>query len=153
MIRRPPRSTLFPYTTLFRSPPGRAVRRRVHHAVAGGADPVPAPAPRAGIGHRPVRPLVRDLPAGDRFPADRSAAPAGTDGQPAHLGRRPRRRRRGAGDPSPTERVAFSRASPADRGPTVACILALTGGPKVPGRTGRMPLRGRADRAYSRRGH
>src|SRR3712207_7128955 len=27
MIRRPPRSTLFPYTTLFRSP-GRAVRRR-----------------------------------------------------------------------------------------------------------------------------
>src|SRR4249919_4377623 len=27
MIRRPPRSTLFPYTTLFRSPPGRARRR------------------------------------------------------------------------------------------------------------------------------
>src|SRR2546422_7951617 len=25
MIRRPPRSTLFPYTTLFRSRPGRAV--------------------------------------------------------------------------------------------------------------------------------
>src|SRR5258705_9261100 len=36
MIRRPPRSTLFPYTTLFRSPagpvggiPARGVRRRV----------------------------------------------------------------------------------------------------------------------------
>src|SRR2546422_6117477 len=28
MIRRPPRSTLFPYTTLFRSPPGLA--REVH---------------------------------------------------------------------------------------------------------------------------
>src|SRR5256885_3505540 len=30
MIRRPPRSTLFPYTTLFRSqlPPGAAVKRR-----------------------------------------------------------------------------------------------------------------------------
>src|SRR3712207_7467334 len=28
MIRRPPRSTLFPYTTLFRSPPPRARRRR-----------------------------------------------------------------------------------------------------------------------------
>src|SRR5688572_32534151 len=28
MIRRPPRSTLFPYTTLFRSPPRAAVRRR-----------------------------------------------------------------------------------------------------------------------------
>src|SRR5258705_4803371 len=29
MIRRPPRSTLFPYTTLFRSPPIRQSRRRV----------------------------------------------------------------------------------------------------------------------------
>src|SRR3712207_8264750 len=28
MIRRPPRSTLFPYTTLFRSPRGRLLRRR-----------------------------------------------------------------------------------------------------------------------------
>src|SRR2546425_7691732 len=28
MIRRPPRSTLFPYTTLFRSPGGQADRRR-----------------------------------------------------------------------------------------------------------------------------
>src|SRR5712675_2704073 len=27
MIRRPPRSTLFPYTTLFRSPPARWSRR------------------------------------------------------------------------------------------------------------------------------
>src|SRR2546427_3887438 len=29
MIRRPPRSTLFPYTTLFRSPPRLAVRDSV----------------------------------------------------------------------------------------------------------------------------
>src|SRR6266851_509363 len=28
MIRRPPRATLFPYTTLFRSPPGLAPRPR-----------------------------------------------------------------------------------------------------------------------------
>src|SRR5947209_19895852 len=28
MIRRPPRSTLFPYTTLFRSVPGRIIVRR-----------------------------------------------------------------------------------------------------------------------------
>src|SRR2546422_1777174 len=28
MIRRPPRSTLFPYTTLFRSPPARLLSRR-----------------------------------------------------------------------------------------------------------------------------
>src|SRR2546426_8937282 len=30
MIRRPPRSTLFPYTTLFRSPPGLPARE--HHS-------------------------------------------------------------------------------------------------------------------------
>src|SRR3712207_7506761 len=30
MIRRPPRSTLFPYTTLFRSPDPRAAVRLVH---------------------------------------------------------------------------------------------------------------------------
>src|SRR5256885_16207438 len=30
MIRRPPRSTLFPYTTLFRSRPGHDRRRNVH---------------------------------------------------------------------------------------------------------------------------
>src|SRR5690349_23095058 len=30
MIRRPPRSTLFPYTTLFRSPEVSAVLTRVH---------------------------------------------------------------------------------------------------------------------------
>src|SRR2546422_6923443 len=46
MIRRPPRSTLFPYTTLFRS--RRAAHRRLSHPVGGarsGADhgrwPVP----------------------------------------------------------------------------------------------------------------
>src|SRR3989442_7756951 len=36
MIRRPPRSTLFPYTTLFRSPPRRRVgqQRRRHFSPA-----------------------------------------------------------------------------------------------------------------------
>src|SRR6266496_4805891 len=33
MIRRPPRSTLFPYTTLFRSPPARRCARRFRGAV------------------------------------------------------------------------------------------------------------------------
>src|SRR3712207_8958524 len=59
MIRRPPRSTLFPYTTLFRSQEVRAVRRAVGGAVgrasgvvAGGAVVVcvlhyPLPAPRS----------------------------------------------------------------------------------------------------------
>src|SRR2546421_8877766 len=53
MIRRPPRSTLFPYTTLFRSPP--RVRRTP---------------PRDRPGRRPRRPLgwggVRSHPAWDR---------------------------------------------------------------------------------------
>src|SRR2546430_11213933 len=36
MIRRPPRSTLFPYTTLFRSPSGRGGRARGRLAEAAG---------------------------------------------------------------------------------------------------------------------
>src|SRR3712207_9355772 len=42
MIRRPPRSTLFPYTTLFRSDPGAdahltlASRREEHRTITGG---------------------------------------------------------------------------------------------------------------------
>src|SRR3712207_7327911 len=41
MIRRPPRSTLFPYTTLFRSEPGGDGRgdRRTDRREAGGGDP------------------------------------------------------------------------------------------------------------------
>src|SRR3712207_7451348 len=39
MIRRPPRSTLFPYTTLFRSKEEQALRsRRARNASAGPAD-------------------------------------------------------------------------------------------------------------------
>src|SRR5260370_25987246 len=45
MIRRPPRSTLFPYTTLFRSqagrPAGGAPPRRLRRAAAGGARHAP----------------------------------------------------------------------------------------------------------------
>src|SRR6266404_7659765 len=54
MIRRPPRSTLFPYTTLFRSGPhrgqdlgqlgvGARVERGSRRAHQGGGDPPPAP--------------------------------------------------------------------------------------------------------------
>src|SRR3712207_8902705 len=48
MIRRPPRSTLFPYTTLFRSQQGRA----------GGAAPRGAEVRRA-LPRHPARPLLR----------------------------------------------------------------------------------------------
>src|SRR3712207_8363054 len=58
MIRRPPRSTLFPYTTLFRS--GRRAtavrtRRPVHGRVCRIRDL--APSPRAGGGPCPARHL------------------------------------------------------------------------------------------------
>src|SRR3712207_8382076 len=63
MIRRPPRSTLFPYTTLFRSQPTGEVQRGACVAVleadreflGGGADRQPRLAggeARAGAGHR-----------------------------------------------------------------------------------------------------
>src|SRR3712207_7686258 len=42
MIRRPPRSTLFPYTTLFRSP---AARQRELHRLSGRAAPAPVSTP------------------------------------------------------------------------------------------------------------
>src|SRR5947209_17082319 len=49
MIRRPPRSTLFPYTTLFRSHPGRRVKNDVLFRPGAVAVPRPlrmsAPAP------------------------------------------------------------------------------------------------------------
>src|SRR2546425_2755981 len=60
MIRRPPRSTLFPYTTLFRSHAG-------HQAVAAGHDFVVIEAgqlgKRGGFGHHELRdPGERGLP-------------------------------------------------------------------------------------------
>src|SRR5258708_17182627 len=49
MIRRPPRSTLFPYTTLFRSPPRQALQR-----------PTPPSCPPCASW--PGRPLPRSMP-------------------------------------------------------------------------------------------
>src|ERR1035437_901671 len=55
MIRRPPRSTLFPYTTLFRSNPGRhpaqgiiANSSATEQAIAGGANHTTASLSKAG---------------------------------------------------------------------------------------------------------
>src|SRR3712207_8410992 len=42
MIRRPPRSTLFPYTTLFRSPRDRGLRRGARRARRPAAGGLPA---------------------------------------------------------------------------------------------------------------
>src|SRR3712207_7025395 len=75
MIRRPPRSTLFPYTTLFRS----------HHHVPGGAEPpqqvVPQPPRTPGQGGEPERgvhgprpaPAGQDEEAGDEGRQDRKS--------------------------------------------------------------------------------
>src|SRR3712207_7121248 len=66
MIRRPPRSTLFPYTTLFRSPPGAdADRGRAGGHLLG--EPRPDARPH---GHR-----LGELPAhaGHLSPADRKS--------------------------------------------------------------------------------
>src|SRR3989441_6561532 len=69
MIRRPPRSTLFPYTTLFRAPDGR-------RASGAPAEPDPAAPERPGAVDTRV-----ERRAGDEAPGDgaalRSAAPAG----------------------------------------------------------------------------
>src|SRR3712207_8116511 len=54
MIRRPPRSTLFPYTTLFRSdphPPPRRVRRQLQAGPVDRRGPQPRVGELAAAGH------------------------------------------------------------------------------------------------------
>src|SRR3712207_8225657 len=58
MIRRPPRSTLFPYTTLFRSGRDRGIGREDGRAVAGLAVHREEPHPIAG--------RVVDVPGGEQ---------------------------------------------------------------------------------------
>src|SRR3712207_7966305 len=61
MIRRPPRSTLFPYTTLFRSPASREVARVGGILLKGSSRPRCARRPRrpAAAGSPPGRPCRR----------------------------------------------------------------------------------------------
>src|SRR3989449_11441688 len=79
MIRRPPRSTLFPYTTLFRSPRARAAResdRRVDGDVVAldrpGARAVPG---RGGIDD-PINDALHGGPQRGAVGARRRAGPA-----------------------------------------------------------------------------
>src|SRR2546421_9420541 len=64
MIRRPPRSTLFPYTTLFRSPPRASPRGRRHRRNTRAV--VRDPRRRARTGGRHVRPECFDDGVEDR---------------------------------------------------------------------------------------
>src|SRR3712207_7402793 len=61
MIRRPPRSTLFPYTTLFRSP------RRLARAHGLPLAPVPADEGRAGAARGGAEPRVEPAPRRPRL--------------------------------------------------------------------------------------
>src|SRR3712207_6972057 len=63
MIRRPPRSTLFPYTTLFRS--GRGSPRRAS-ARSHRRRPVPRPTRTSPSDRREWRATVRGRPPGER---------------------------------------------------------------------------------------
>src|SRR2546430_10193197 len=62
MIRRPPRSTLFPYTTLFRSPPQRGLPGREARQAR------PPPLPRAG-----AEEVSRGSPQSDEQRGDRKS--------------------------------------------------------------------------------
>src|SRR5688572_31328660 len=61
MLRRPPRSTLFPYTTLFRSLLGRELRRLIPRVVARSA--VAGPGGRCVAGDRRRRRAARPVRA------------------------------------------------------------------------------------------
>src|SRR2546430_11425170 len=79
MIRRPPRSTLFPYTTLFRSRfPAAPVESPSRHpaaaAVPGIRAPVPARRSRQRLLHR-VEDLVGHVPLRKERQLDRVTAP------------------------------------------------------------------------------
>src|SRR3712207_2170927 len=68
MIRRPPRSTLFPYTTLFRSADvGRVAAGRAAAAAGPARAPLPRPAPRSAQ-RAPAPRTVTDRTALTRIP-------------------------------------------------------------------------------------
>src|SRR3712207_7921903 len=75
MIRRPPRSTLFPYTTLFRS---RTISARIPVGRGG------RPGPRCSISRKVT-------PAQQRLRADREAPPLGAGQQATQFGEEDRK--------------------------------------------------------------
>src|SRR5260370_35504137 len=103
MIRRPPRSTLFPYTTLFRSPlavrAGQLRRARGRGRESG----VPAPAARGGVRQEePGGVLGSEGPQG--------GAAAGRRERPAPLGRRGEAARGAAGRAAATPALRAQRS-------------------------------------------
>src|SRR2546428_4604033 len=131
MIRRPPRSTLFPYTTLFRSErvPGRRAARRPRRS------PRLPPAAIRPVGARPRPAVLR--------PAGRRTVP----GPPRHAGRLAAARRRPRG---PTQAVGHRPPHPARLllGRLARRAVRL-GAPRARGATGARRS-GTSDRAVAR---
>src|SRR2546430_13906497 len=108
MIRRPPRSTLFPYTTLFRSEDARASGQRLFHA------PLRAPGGLQLDGRR----RGAEAPTGARPRARRARARAPGRRAGARPARAPRARPRQRGGPRgrpPARRAARRRPLPQGR--------------------------------------
>src|SRR3712207_9135307 len=77
MIRRPPRSTLFPYTTLFRSSP--RLEFRIADGATEGSAPMPAEPPDITHGAEERRQAIGPESAGDD-PVGRAADPSEAGG-------------------------------------------------------------------------
>src|SRR6266851_6343594 len=107
MIRRPPRSTLFPYTTLFRSRPHRADRRS--------SPPLWGARVSGGVGTRATRTLARSGASrgGGRAPSGAGGAPRGI----------PRIRDRGARPRAGSPRRGPSAGGASGTGPRVRARL------------------------------
>src|SRR6266511_6275474 len=163
MIRRPPRSTLFPYTTLFRSPLGGRPRyRRVARSIAGRraaarpatrpprlGSPCGRPEPRAAI--TSARRHRRNRPRNDH-PAHRGMAPPTRRGRPTRAtggatrpdagrcpgdgpGRRRPPRRRTARTTAAPDRLLAIYSVPVDRREPAAAIAAAAIAHATPVRT------------------
>src|SRR2546422_7628995 len=118
MIRRPPRSTLFPYTTLFRSRPahrGRRLARRLALRRPGRERPGRAAEPEAGLRLSVPSPVAGIHRAGERDDAAPDRGNGATPGPLAGGGAALARGARGAND-APAGRAVGGRAAALRRG-------------------------------------
>src|SRR3712207_3263439 len=149
MIRRPPRSTLFPYTTLFRStrPRGTAIRRPAPIEESGSGRPS-HPGRDAGGRRRAGAGPRRDPRAGHRGDGAQPAAARRRHQHPVHRHPRPRLGVPGAGRPRARLRGRAADVRHRDRCPARAAAGAAADGPRgdrPAARRGaaRVPARGR----------
>src|SRR2546427_8598509 len=85
MIRRPPRSTLFPYTTLFRSVRGSCFRREGRPRGPGAGARIRSPWRRVGrVEARPARPFVVALARHRDLAQEKAGGVPLADGEPGY---------------------------------------------------------------------